>query len=229
MGSQIAFTLLTWTGLVLGLVFVTLCLACGLYFMAEFVEEHTVLTKRIIKYTTYTIGAVHVLMAFEGFPLARVGFSGACLAIYSLMLPSFPSIQVTSPSFIVSCILVISNHFAWFFYFTTRRHTFNEIASFFGLLVWLVPFLYFVSLSANDYTLPFDTKQRGSPLAGPPGMGSRSASGSSLAPDVGERYASSSMASAVYKKRGGGNIIKSIAQFLSSKKEALIPTSSKFV
>jgi hypothetical protein len=32
--------------------------------------------------------------------------------------------------------------------------TFTEVASYFGLCVWLVPFALFVSLSAGEYVLP---------------------------------------------------------------------------
>ena len=37
---------------------------------------------------------------------------------------------------------------------TATNPTFVEICSFFGLLVWLVPFALFVSLSAHDNLLP---------------------------------------------------------------------------
>ncbi|KAH0544788.1 hypothetical protein GP486_008493, partial [Trichoglossum hirsutum] len=74
--------------------------------------------------------------------------------------------------------LVLLNHFLWFRRFsqapisrTSARHSppgsdydsvspfgslpsFTEVASFFGLCVWLVPFAFFVSLSAGDYVLP---------------------------------------------------------------------------
>ena len=50
--------------------------------------------------------------------------------------------------------MVISNHVSWFFYFAEHAYTLSEVASFFGLLVWTVPFVYFISLSANEYTLP---------------------------------------------------------------------------
>jgi type IV secretory pathway TrbD component len=33
-----------------------------------------------------------------------------------------------------------------------------DIAAFFGLCVWLVPFAYFISLSANDNALPTSGK-----------------------------------------------------------------------
>ena len=37
---------------------------------------------------------------------------------------------------------------------TTPQPTFTEIASYFGLCVWLVPFALFVSLSAGENVLP---------------------------------------------------------------------------
>jgi len=37
---------------------------------------------------------------------------------------------------------------------TTAQPSFTEIASYFGLCVWLVPFALFVSLSAGDNVLP---------------------------------------------------------------------------
>ena len=63
------------------------------------------------------------------------------------------------------------NHFFWFRHFSTPpvTHsktsypgyssrplppTFTEIASFFGICVWLVPFALFVSLSAGENVLP---------------------------------------------------------------------------
>lgn len=68
----------------------------------------------------------------------------------------------------LSCVLVVSNHFLWFGYFSEHvpappgygggslgyHPEFSEIASFFGVCVWLVPFALFVSLSASDNVLP---------------------------------------------------------------------------
>lgn len=73
--------------------------------------------------------------------------------------------------------MVLANHYAWFRHFSApppysppsssypyRRVTkydfydeqpsFTEVASFFGLCVWLVPFSLFVSLSASENVLP---------------------------------------------------------------------------
>lgn len=67
-------------------------------------------------------------------------------------------------------MLVLTNHYLWFRHFSTppartnyypyntsRDYsipTFTEIASYFGLCVWLVPFSLFVSLSAGENVLP---------------------------------------------------------------------------
>jgi len=53
--------------------------------------------------------------------------------------------------------------------------TFTEIASYFGLCVWLIPFALFVSLSASDNVLP--TMGSEDPAAGD---GSRSKRGQSM-------------------------------------------------
>ena len=65
--------------------------------------------------------------------------------------------------------LVLTDHYIWFKHFSnsqTRAYqrssyydnvdipSFTQIASYFGLCVWLVPFSLFVSLSAGDNVLP---------------------------------------------------------------------------
>lgn len=66
--------------------------------------------------------------------------------------------------------LVIANHYLWFRHFSApppasaysaypyardvNIPSFTEIASYFGLCVWLVPFALFVSLSAGENVLP---------------------------------------------------------------------------
>ncbi|CAO3590056.1 unnamed protein product [Absidia cylindrospora] len=135
--------------------FVVLSLACGLYYLAELVEEYTVYTKKVIKAMTFVVVAIHILLCvFDCLPVLQLLFSIMCHGVYSLNLKTFPFIQLSSVPFISSCVLVFADHFLWFKYFTKYYRPFMDIASFFGVCVWLVPFTYFISLSANDNALP---------------------------------------------------------------------------
>ncbi|KAI7907294.1 transmembrane adaptor Erv26-domain-containing protein [Cokeromyces recurvatus] len=134
---------------------VVLSLACGLYYLAELIEEYSVYTKKVIKTLTIIIISLHVLFwIFDRLPFFHLAFSIFCHCVYSLNLKTFPFISLTGLPFIGSCILVFADHFLWFKYFTTHYRPFMDIAAFFGLCVWLVPFAYFISLSANDNALP---------------------------------------------------------------------------
>ena len=92
---------------------------------------------------------------------------------------SWPYISLSSPRFILSCVLVIADHFTWFYHFANKaseakrrpkyrygagyngaqqgslqEHSFMDVAAFFGICVWAVPLFLFLSLSANDNALP---------------------------------------------------------------------------
>ncbi|KAK9727422.1 erv26 superfamily protein [Basidiobolus ranarum] len=146
--------LLSYLGLVLAFSLVVLSIACGLYYLSELVEEYTVATKKLIKYITLIVLGIHVLLLFDGLPFWRISFSILCHGVYSLNLKKFPFINLLEAPFIASCAVVLADHFLWFQYFTIHATPVAHIASFFAICIWLVPFIYFISLSANDLTLP---------------------------------------------------------------------------
>ncbi|KAJ8663822.1 hypothetical protein O0I10_000096 [Lichtheimia ornata] len=147
--------LVAYGAVVLGFCFVVLSLACGLYYLAELVEEYTVYTRKVIKTMTGTVIAIHVLLwIVDRLPFLLLAFSIFCHGVYTMNLKTFPFISLTSLPFIASCVLVFVDHFLWFQYFTTHYRPFMDIAAFFGICVWLIPFTYFISLSANDNALP---------------------------------------------------------------------------
>lgn len=165
-------TILSIVGAVLGFVFLVLSIASGLYYVSELVEEHSEPTKRFLSKIIYVIiGILILLYLFDGFPFKLTAFSVVSYWIYLQNLNKFPYVQLTSPLFLTSCVLVIANHFLWFNHFhhpvippleVRLRHdyvpphipTFIEVCSFFGICVWFVPFALFVSLSAHDNLLP---------------------------------------------------------------------------
>ncbi|KAF1355067.1 transmembrane adaptor Erv26 [Delphinella strobiligena] len=162
--------LVGYLGLLLGFAFLTLAIASGLYYLSELVEEHSVFTKKLLTRLIYTVVVIQVLLAlFDKFPWALSALGIASHIIYAQNLRRFPVVKLTDPIFILSCALVLLNHWLWFRHFSApppRSYsyysptsaeslpTFTEIAAFFGLEVWLVPFALFVSLSAGENVLP---------------------------------------------------------------------------
>ncbi|KAL2046086.1 hypothetical protein N7G274_001533 [Stereocaulon virgatum] len=163
--------LVGYAGVLLGFGFLTLAIASGLYYLSELVEEHTVIARKLLTRLIYTVIATQSLLALiDHFPWLLSGLSIASHAIYLGNLRHFPIVKLSDPVFIVSCLLVLLNHFLWFRHFShpppsSRTYpsslydrpdipTFTEIASYFGICVWLVPFALFVSLSAGENVLP---------------------------------------------------------------------------
>ncbi|KUJ22793.1 DUF396-domain-containing protein [Mollisia scopiformis] len=161
--------LVGYIGLALGFGFLTLAIASGLYYMSELVEEHTVIAKRLLTRMIYLVIGVQVLLCLiDGFPWTLSLLSIFSHLVYLGNMRKFPVVKLSDPLFIASCVLVLLNHYVWFNHFSfaslarapTSRYdptalpTFTEIASYFGICVWLVPFALFVSLSASDNVLP---------------------------------------------------------------------------
>ena len=150
--------------------------ASGLYYLSELVEEHTVFARKLLSRLIYSIIGVQVLLViFDRFPVWLSVLSILSHLVYASNLRRFPIVKLSDPLFILSCILVLLNHWLWFRHFSkplppSRRTennwrqpyqvnyedmpTFSEVASYFGLCVWLVPFALFVSLSAGENVLP---------------------------------------------------------------------------
>ncbi|KAJ7094556.1 transmembrane adaptor Erv26-domain-containing protein, partial [Mycena belliarum] len=176
----------SYGAVVVAFAFVTLSLASGLLYVSELIEEHSRLAKVIGQRGIYAIILLHgALCLSDSLPLTHIAFSVLCHIVYLQNFSnSWPVISLTSLSFIASCLLVIADHFLWFFHFARisqdARHNrsfrgaappqgvagFTEIATFFGICVWAAPLFLFLSLSANDNALPVTT---GAAVEGAPG------------------------------------------------------------
>ncbi|GAA6010877.1 hypothetical protein JCM11491_004578 [Sporobolomyces phaffii] len=172
---------LSYVSAVVGLIFVLLSLASGLLYIAEVIEEHSGLAKTTGKRLIYAIVVFYlVLYAVDDLPIHLVSVGVVAHLVYlTNFRKSWPTISLTSLSFILSCVFVLLSHYLAFRHFSdkqsssnhhyTRYNAYNhrrgafgkkqdegflEVATFFAVCVWLVPFYLFLSLSANDNVLP---------------------------------------------------------------------------
>lgn len=172
--------ILSYAGGIAGFLFVTLSLASGLLWIAELIEEHSRTAKVVGMRAIYVIIGLHVLLfVVDRLPPLLILFSILCHIVYlQNFTASWPFISLTSARFLMSCCLVVADHFLWFFYFAEKAQsakrynrqpkyrygqkkdqlevapTFMDVAAFFAVCVWLVPLFLFLSLSANDNALP---------------------------------------------------------------------------
>eukprot|EP00271_Cylindrocystis_brebissonii_P003781 TRINITY_DN15032_c0_g1_i1.p1 TRINITY_DN15032_c0_g1~~TRINITY_DN15032_c0_g1_i1.p1 ORF type:complete len:230 (-),score=44.38 TRINITY_DN15032_c0_g1_i1:578-1267(-) len=149
-------TLVVYLGGYFVLVFFAICVATGLYYIAELVEEHSRLAKKVISGAIQGIIGLHVVLwLVDGLPFLPVAVGVATHALYHHLLRSFPFISATSPEFLASAGMCIASHVAWFRMFASGPHVSLEWAlGFLVLLLWLVPFAFFISLAANEAALP---------------------------------------------------------------------------
>ncbi|KAF5018664.1 hypothetical protein F66182_9339 [Fusarium sp. NRRL 66182] len=159
-----------YAGTLLGFCFLTLAIASGLYYLSELVEEHSVIAKRFLTRLIYSvIGIQTVLWLVDGLPFWGTLLTIGSHVVYLGNMRRFPFVKLSDPLFLASCVLVLINHYVWFRHFSDTQArayqrtsyyeradvpSFAQIASYFGLCVWLVPFALFVSLSAGDNVLP---------------------------------------------------------------------------
>jgi len=157
---------LSWVSTVLQVCFVTMAIAAGLYYLAELVEEYTVLTAKIIRWMViFTLLTYIGLFLFENLPIAMICCGILAQVTHLALLTSFPFFSSTSPSFLASMLLVLVNHYFAFSYFGENYYPFSEVMAYFTICQWLVPFCFFVSLSANENVLP--TLAERTPLLSP--------------------------------------------------------------
>lgn len=147
--------LLSWLSLIIQICFITLSIAAGLYYLAELVEEYTVMSGKVIKYIIWVVTGIYVgLLLFEDLPLSLVLTGLATNIVYIGLLTTFPFIELSSPVFILSGVLLVVNHYLAFSHFSSVWHPFTEVLAFFTVCLWFIPFAFFVSLSANENVLP---------------------------------------------------------------------------
>lgn len=147
--------ILSWIAIVIQIMFLITSIAAGLYYLAELIEEYTQITAKIIKYLIITELIIHILLLlFEDLPIIMIISGIISQLIHFLILQSFPYFELSSITFISGLILLIINHYFAFNYFSSTFLPFSQVLGYFTLCLWIVPFSFFVSLSANDNVLP---------------------------------------------------------------------------
>jgi len=153
--------LLSWVSTVIQICFVTLAIAAGLYYLAELVEEYTSMTVKVIRWMIVMVLGIYIcLFFFEDLPVSLILCGLLAQVAHLALLSNFPFFSVSSPAFIMAVVMVLVNHYFAFSHFGEKYYPFSEVMAYFTLCMWLVPFAFFVSLSANENVLPTVNERR---------------------------------------------------------------------
>jgi len=147
---------LSWIAFIFIAICLTISVAAGMYYVAELIEEYTSVAKRIIRLILISVTTLNILLIlFETqftWTLCAIGLISNI--IYFFILADFPVIGFLSPTFIFSMLLLVVHHYFAFSFFNNHYYAFPEILAYFTIFVWIIPFCFILSLSANDYVLP---------------------------------------------------------------------------
>lgn len=103
-------------------------LAAGLYYIAELVEEYTVLAKKTISWLVLIVTSVYVFFIFfDHLPWSMVLCGLAAQATHGLIMANFPYVKFASIPFIGAVSLLLVNHYLAFDYFTQNYFNFSEV------------------------------------------------------------------------------------------------------
>lgn len=121
-----------------------------LYNAIHYIEEYPIRAKEKIRLMVYAVSALHLVLLFRGFGVLGVGFSLCCQAMFYNLLEDYPNIETAGAGFITAVIMAFLNHMYFLSTMLRKRMGVIEIFGYFLLLVWSVPFAFFLSLTANE-------------------------------------------------------------------------------
>jgi hypothetical protein len=119
------------------------------------------MTVKVIRWMiVMVIGTYICLFFFEDLPVSLILCGLIAQVAHLALLSNFPFFSVSSPAFVMAVVMVLVNHYFAFSHFGEKYYPFSEVMAYFTLCMWLVPFAFFVSLSANENVLPTVNERR---------------------------------------------------------------------
>ena len=134
--------------------FVSLSLACGIYYLAELIEEFTLTTKRLIKVAIRAELALHALLLLDRLPLLNLALGVAAHVSYGRLLRRFPYLQLGGPDALAAAALLLASTAAWWRHFRGSFYTTEYVGAFLLVTTWLVPAAFLLSLAGDQAVLP---------------------------------------------------------------------------
>lgn len=145
---------IVYLGALVFLVFASVCLATGLYYIADLIEEHSTLAKKLLTWTIRAVLLLHAALLLDEVPVTCTLVGAAAHLFYMHTLRKYPCMDVLSWEFLISAGMLVTSQVLWMHHFYDTYHSMEFVLGFFCVMVWTVPFIMFIGLSANENVLP---------------------------------------------------------------------------
>lgn len=138
-------SLLFLGGSIIGLLGVGL----GIIKAIDYIEDRAFAAKKRIKFIIECSMGLHLYFLIRGGSFLHVLLSLSIQYSFFCMLDIYPIIKLDNPYFIYGTLASLINHFLVIRMLFFKQLYSLEVLVFF-LLIWITPFCFFISLSAND-------------------------------------------------------------------------------
>lgn len=128
--------------------------ACGLYYLAELIEEYIKTTKKVLTLSIQAELVLHLLLLIDRLPLHCLAIGMASHIAYSRLLKKYPYMSLASGEGLLAGIAFVVNNVAWVRHYHKSYFTLEYIVAFFLVTTWIVPFGFFLSMAGEQAVLP---------------------------------------------------------------------------
>ena len=156
---MIAEFLLSIFYLILGLGFI-IGLVCTVWKSVIFIETRPHAAKKNITSLIHLVAILHIIPLIRGYSFKLLIYSELIVLIFYQLIYNYPDVQLDSPYFIIGTILTLINHFLFLRVLADNLYHPIEVVLYFCVFVWVVPFCFYLSLSANDMLIHEGGKKR---------------------------------------------------------------------
>lgn len=144
------FNLVCHAACALAILFVLICVSCGLFYLAELADDYASYTLKMIKTFTLVTVALHVLFLLTGaLPIIEGGVGLIAHLVYATLLKTYPYCSITDVRAIGSVALCVLSHVLYYKFIKGAATDFFYFIGFFSLFVWLVPLTLFVTINTE--------------------------------------------------------------------------------
>lgn len=128
--------------------------ACGMYYLAELIEEFTITTKRVLGYLIKAELALHLLLLLDKAPFHCLALGITSNVFYARMLKKFPYMRLASTDGLAAIASFLGSTAAWCWYYWKSYYTVEYALAFMLVTTWLIPFGFFLSFAGDQSVLP---------------------------------------------------------------------------